>query len=298
MALQPISQPKVNRIVQNIADAVMIDIDKLDKNGYSFLCLCSGFIAHYDVNRFKAHYGTSSTLIKDIMDNRKNNQWENFREGEKDYNYMMQKRDIYNWICEIIEGTRKTPKELGKEIFSPPSVLEGILVEGGDGSKYIEKETFDKIVKDLKHYFACGTNFGVSASSWDRIADIADAIMYFRKHVNEDGEDENTVFNLELEFRSGGKGTISNLINCYHYSLWGIFNMYTGRDEGESEFDDEYNEISDEPIEEIDITDNEPNGQPTDEQLVLDIRDEHVHSDDDEHMITNSNQEIGEVKDV
>jgi hypothetical protein len=32
------------------------------------------------------------------------NQWSNFRSGERDYSYMMQKKEIYNRICALFQN--------------------------------------------------------------------------------------------------------------------------------------------------------------------------------------------------
>jgi len=41
------------------------NINKLNKSTYKFLCL-NGFIAHYDINGFKAYYQDIRNLIKDL----------------------------------------------------------------------------------------------------------------------------------------------------------------------------------------------------------------------------------------
>lgn len=87
------------RIVNNVVRAAKGDIEKLSKQSYKFLYLCSGFIAHYDLYGFIASY-TGESLKRDILVNRRMNQWSNFRPGEKDYDYYMSKADIYNRICE------------------------------------------------------------------------------------------------------------------------------------------------------------------------------------------------------
>jgi hypothetical protein len=60
--------------------------------------LCSGFIAHYDLYGFIAHYSTPNSLKRDIISYAGQNQWNNFRPGERDYEYMMAKKDVYNRI--------------------------------------------------------------------------------------------------------------------------------------------------------------------------------------------------------
>jgi len=73
------------------------DITKLNKRGYDFLYLASGFIAHYNIDGFKAYYSEHS-LQADIERNAKANQWNNFRNGESNADYYHAKRDCYNMI--------------------------------------------------------------------------------------------------------------------------------------------------------------------------------------------------------
>ena len=56
-----------------------------------------GFIAHYDLEGFKAYYSEHS-LQDDIERNARANQWNNFRAGERDAEYYHSKRDCYNMI--------------------------------------------------------------------------------------------------------------------------------------------------------------------------------------------------------
>lgn len=78
------------------------DIDNLTGLAYKFLMLSSGFIAHYNLGGFRDYYADVEALRFDIQRNQGNNQWGNFRPGEPDYSYYMQKRDIYNRICAAI----------------------------------------------------------------------------------------------------------------------------------------------------------------------------------------------------
>lgn len=100
MALVPMTQKEQDLTVKNVLSACK-DINKLNKRGYNFLYLASGFIAHYDINGFKSHYEDYS-LIDDIKENANFNQWNNFRQGERDYEYMMAKKAVYNKILEAL----------------------------------------------------------------------------------------------------------------------------------------------------------------------------------------------------
>jgi hypothetical protein len=95
--LKPLTDTQQTRIVNNVIAACR-DIEKLNKTGYDFLYLASGFIAHYNINGFKAYYSEPGSLQRDIEDNARFNQWHNFRPGEENAAYYHSKRDTYNAI--------------------------------------------------------------------------------------------------------------------------------------------------------------------------------------------------------
>jgi hypothetical protein len=96
MSLAPLTERQKTLIVSNVVKACK-NIDNLNKTGYKYLYLCSGFIAHYDLYGFIASY-TGETLKRDILSYAGQNQWKNFRPGERDYDYYMSKADVYNRI--------------------------------------------------------------------------------------------------------------------------------------------------------------------------------------------------------
>jgi uncharacterized protein (UPF0297 family) len=100
MALTPLTERQQALIVSNIVKAVK-NIDNLNKTGYNFINQCSGFIAHYDLYGFIASY-TGESLKRDILSYAGQNQWRNFRPGERDYEYMMAKKEVYNRIVQEI----------------------------------------------------------------------------------------------------------------------------------------------------------------------------------------------------
>jgi hypothetical protein len=100
MALTPLTERQKTLIVNNVVKACK-NIDNLNKTGYNFVYLCSGFIAHYDLYGFIASY-TGETLKRDLISYAGQNQWNNFRPGERDYEYMMAKKDVYNRILSEI----------------------------------------------------------------------------------------------------------------------------------------------------------------------------------------------------
>jgi hypothetical protein len=98
MSLKPLSERQKTLIVNNLVKACK-DIEQLNSTGYKFIYLASGFIAHYDLNGFKSAYEYGVNLKNAILNNQRFNQWSNFREGERDYDYYMSKKDVYNRVC-------------------------------------------------------------------------------------------------------------------------------------------------------------------------------------------------------
>ena len=90
--LKLLTERQKTLIINNVVAACK-DISKLNKQGYKFLYLSSGFIAHYDRYGFMAHYGDRS-LKNALKVNQQFNQWNNFKPGYPDYEYHMQKKEI------------------------------------------------------------------------------------------------------------------------------------------------------------------------------------------------------------
>ena len=99
--MQTIPKRDQDLIVKNLVAACK-DIRKLNSRGYGFIYLASGFIAHYNIHGFMAAHESPGLLRDCILDNRANNQWDNFRPGERDYEYYMSKKDVYNRVCDAI----------------------------------------------------------------------------------------------------------------------------------------------------------------------------------------------------
>jgi hypothetical protein len=96
MSLTPLTERQKTLIVSNIVKACK-NIDNLNRTGYKFISLASGFIAHYDLYGFISSY-TGESLKRDIISYAGQNQWKNFRPGEQNYEYYMSKADVYNRI--------------------------------------------------------------------------------------------------------------------------------------------------------------------------------------------------------
>ena len=100
MALEPMSETKKNAIVKSIVNTIVKgNIELLTKQAYDFINLASGFIAHYNHSGFKYHYEDTEKFKADILAFKNQNQWANFSAGEQNYEYYMQKKEIYNMIC-------------------------------------------------------------------------------------------------------------------------------------------------------------------------------------------------------
>jgi hypothetical protein len=108
-------------IIKNVI-AACGNIEKLNKKGYDFLYLCSGFIAHYDIEGFKEYYREHS-LVADIEANYAQNQWRNFREGEEHAAYYHSKRDIYNAILGNLLAVEETKNSFNAQLGNPVEFL-------------------------------------------------------------------------------------------------------------------------------------------------------------------------------
>lgn len=108
-------------IIKNVL-AACGNIEKLNRRGYNFLYLCSGFIAHYDLEGFKDYYRDHS-LVEDLEANYSQNQWRNFKEGEKHAAYYHSKRDIYNAILGNILAVDVAKKSFNTQLGDPVAFM-------------------------------------------------------------------------------------------------------------------------------------------------------------------------------
>lgn len=115
-------------IIKNVL-AACGNIEKLNKRGYDFLYQCSGFIAHYDLEGFKAYYRENS-LFADIEANHAQNQWRNYREGERFAAYYHSKRDIYNAILGNLLAVDVTRKTFAEKLGNPMQQLNNLTIWG------------------------------------------------------------------------------------------------------------------------------------------------------------------------
>ena len=94
--MEALTERQKTLIVNNVVKACK-DINALNKTGYNFLYLASGFIAHYNLGGFKTHY-EDFDLERDILRNVEANMWRNFRPGDRDYEYYASKAATYRMI--------------------------------------------------------------------------------------------------------------------------------------------------------------------------------------------------------
>jgi len=99
--LTPYTERQKTMIVNNVIKAVK-DPEKLSKQGYKYLYLCSGFIAHYNHHGFIGHYREPGKLFCDLVEYERWNKWENFRPNDQDYEYYRSKADIYSRIYKTL----------------------------------------------------------------------------------------------------------------------------------------------------------------------------------------------------
>ena len=101
--LTPYTDRQKTLIVNNLILACQ-DISKLNKTGYQFISCASGFIAHYNHSGFICAYNSGKNLKHDILQNQRYNQSCNYSPCDKNYEYCMSKREIYNRVCEGIRN--------------------------------------------------------------------------------------------------------------------------------------------------------------------------------------------------
>jgi len=95
--IKPKTEKQVKAIVKNVV-AACHNINKLNKIGYDYIYLCSGFIAHYNLGGFIDYYSDNVKLTHDILEYQSMNKWTNFHPGDENYEYYHQKGEIYAMI--------------------------------------------------------------------------------------------------------------------------------------------------------------------------------------------------------
>lgn len=124
--MEAINQKTQALIIKNVL-AACGNIEKLNKRGYDFLYQCSGFIAHYDLEGFKEYYRDNS-LVADLEANYLQNQWRNYRTGERFADYYHSKRDIYNAILGNLLAVEETRRAFSEKLGNPMQKLNNLTI--------------------------------------------------------------------------------------------------------------------------------------------------------------------------
>ena len=105
--LKPLEPQHAEQIVNNILDACK-DITKLSVEGYRWIRVRSGFIAHLDKEGFIADYQTSQNLRDNILVYEHANIHCNRRNTDIEYPYYQQQCDMY---VRILDNLKANPSE-------------------------------------------------------------------------------------------------------------------------------------------------------------------------------------------
>jgi len=107
MALILKTQKEADSIVNNLIKASTVNIKHLNVIAYKFISGALRFIANHDIFGYIGHYGVASNLGTHILMHKDINQWHNFNSNHEDYEYLIQKKEIYNLICDGINKWRE-----------------------------------------------------------------------------------------------------------------------------------------------------------------------------------------------
>jgi len=216
--LQPMSKGHKNRILRSLALACTENIHKLNKYAYRWIHIKSGFIAHTNIHGFIGNYASHTILASAVVNNASDNTRCNYRKGEKDYEYYKQSADMYSDLLKMIEDKKKIPDE--KSVFVPPKITD-CFKDDKEADK-TRKDYSDKFLSYLQMtHFECYDR--------GRADDLAYAAMLIDVNIKEGAldfspdsgwMDPDKVFDKEFTFPSGNTGTISQLLNVYHSTVW------------------------------------------------------------------------------
>jgi len=99
--LKPCNIDEEERIIRDCVKAAR-NIETMTDRAYHFLYCSNGFIAHYDKYGFMEEYRDPGSLKKAIFYFQMDNQNNNFHPNDDAYDYYMQKKKIYNEICNCL----------------------------------------------------------------------------------------------------------------------------------------------------------------------------------------------------
>lgn len=213
-----LSKDKENRIVRGVGLVFLLqDITQLDKYGYNFLSQCFGFIAHYSRQGFIEHYGSEDSLKRDLILHVSMNQCGNFRKGDKDYDFMMQKKRIYNKILKIARGGFEAlPAD--DDCYKPKRISSLIL------NKNLSREYIENAFR--RHLMS--RNYINLKDIEIRVKDLSDVTDAYSEAIAI-GMQDGDFMNEEFLFSIGQTGSVSGLLDIYREEVWELFNSLSGR---------------------------------------------------------------------
>ncbi len=215
--MTPLGKEKENRIIRGIGLVFLLqDINQLDKYGYQFLCQCLGFIAHYNKQGFIQHYGNEDKLKRDVVLYVSLNQCDDYQKGDYEYEFMMQKKRIYNTVLKISRGGFDSlPAD--EDCYKPPKISS--LATENDCRRYIEDA--------FRRHLTNGSY--VNLKDIDvRVKDLADATIAYSEAISS-GMGDNEFMNEEYLFSIGQSGSVASLLDVYREEVWELFNSLSGR---------------------------------------------------------------------
>ena len=125
------------------------NIDKLTRDAYDFLYNMSGFIAHYDINGFKAHYANVEDLRQNIL--RSSDIGDNrfisdsyFSQGEQK-DYYAAKYDVGNKIGKFAKSLEKKSQEREIGVVQDKINLLEVVVQKAKSDPIFAKDTLQKL---------------------------------------------------------------------------------------------------------------------------------------------------------
>ena len=167
--LKPLSEEEASRIVKNILEACK-DIQHLSRDGYRWISLRAGFIAHYNREGFISDYQLSSNLRDNILAYEKANTFCHRKERDRDYPYYQQVCRMYAEIAaklkehpELYRQKRSTDDFHIEFILLPSDNLHQIrlfmkkeLVKKEDSSEKEKIPDFERFREDISDIFPDG----------------------------------------------------------------------------------------------------------------------------------------------
>jgi hypothetical protein len=164
--IHPFEQDKTARIVKNILAACR-DISLLSQEGYRWMNLRAGFIAHYDMEGFIEEYQTCQNLRDNILVNQIHNTSCNRSRKDRDYLYYLQQCEMYQQIVEqlLAEPQKFTQKKRTDEFCVELSTEQAdeiyklsLITKRGTSSVLCNKQFLINLQNNISHHLnACET---------------------------------------------------------------------------------------------------------------------------------------------